>query len=330
MKKIFFLVVAFVFWTAGGFAQAHPVLEITSPPSGTTVSPGQTITISVRADPSIYYIALMTQTPLPFAPLVGDRQFSLAIPAKTPVGQYRVSAIGAVHGRQEPISSAPIFLNVEPSESPLSLKPESNSMSLSAVGVTSSISVEGTFSNGSQADLTHSRQTLYTSTDTSVVTVDNQGWVTATGVGQADILITNGTARCSVHVIVERPVCRMRGDGYFYPGKRPNKGNFSLFVTTGPVDIASGTLKYSDAKSGLNFDAFQYTAASVSGRTGTISGVGIVNGTLGYKFTVTVKDKPQDTFSIQIYNSDGSLYYSAGPDRIKEGNVEVICRDQGK
>ena len=62
------------------------------------------------------------------------------------------------------------------------------------------------------------------------------------------------------------------------------------------VAIATGTLKYSDAGIGLNFQATQFTAASVTGNTRTISGIGTVNGIIGYTFSVTLKDKLHDTF----------------------------------
>jgi hypothetical protein len=330
MKKRLFLIGTFIFCSIYCFAQSQPVLEITSPPTGTTVSPGQTIVIIVSADPSISNVGIIPQRPLKFSQILRPLEFSVTVPTNTPFGQYKVTAVGVAPRAQEPTFSKPIYLNVERLELPVSLKTETSLKTFEAIGDSLPLWVTGIYSDGSQADLTYSQQTIYSSSDTSVATVNSRGMITAKGVGQTDIKISNGAASCSVHVIVERPVCRIRGEGYLYPEKKPNKADFSLFVTTGPVAIASGRLKYSYAKVGLNFEAFQYTAASVSGRTGTISGVGIVNGTIGYKFTVTVKDKPHDTYSIQIFNPDGSLYYSAGPERIKEGNLEVICRESKK
>ncbi len=330
MKKRQFLIAIFIFFSIYCIAQSQPVLEITSPPTGTTVSPGQTIVITVSADPSISNVGIIPKRPLRFSQILGPLEFSVTVPTNTPIGQYTVTAVGVAPKAKEPTFSKPIYLNVDRPELPVTLKTETDLKTFEAVGDSLPLWVIGVYSDGSQADLTYSQQTIYSSTDSSIATVNSRGMITAKGVGQADIKISNGTANCSVHVIVERPVCRISGQGTFYPEKKSDKAEFSMNVVTGPVAIATGTVKYSYSKTGLDFKALDFSAASVTGKIGTVSGGGIVNGAVGYKYTVTVKDKPHDSFSIQIYSPDGSLYYSAGPKHIKEGNLEVICRDQGK
>jgi len=77
------------------FAQSN-LLQITSPPNGTIVYPGQIVTISVSADPSVSNIAILAQDPLGFTQATNGHplQFQLTIPSNTTIGAYDVGAMG--------------------------------------------------------------------------------------------------------------------------------------------------------------------------------------------------------------------------------------------
>src|SRR5579862_1085917 len=87
--------VGLIFCSSFALSQTQPLLQITSPATGTIVSPGQTVVISVAADSSISGISVTSNTAAGFAQGPdASGQFSLTIPANTPIGQYQVTALG--------------------------------------------------------------------------------------------------------------------------------------------------------------------------------------------------------------------------------------------
>jgi hypothetical protein len=73
----------------------------------------------------------------------------------------------------------------------------------------------------------------------------------------------------------------------------------------------------------MNFVSTLITAVSVAGNTAVISGNGTVNGVGGYSFTITVNNGSPDSFGIEIKNSLGTVYYSAGPRNIAGGDLLI-------
>jgi hypothetical protein len=102
MKKTFLLIVAFVLLSAYCFAQGKPTIEIISPQTGTIVSPGQIIIITVSADPCISNVGIIPQRPLKFSQILRPLEFSVTVPTNTPFGQYTVTAVGVAPRVQEP------------------------------------------------------------------------------------------------------------------------------------------------------------------------------------------------------------------------------------
>jgi hypothetical protein len=75
-------------------------------------------------------------------------------------------------------------------------------MTLHFIGQQLPLLVTGTFSDGSTADVTESRNTTYLSNNTAVTTVDTHGLVTSISRGATDVIVHNGTQSADVRVAV--------------------------------------------------------------------------------------------------------------------------------
>ncbi len=77
LVAIFALALAFAFEASA----QQPLLQITAPASGSVVTEGQAVTISVAADPSVQIVGVITQSPLPEVQSTSSsNQFSLTVP----------------------------------------------------------------------------------------------------------------------------------------------------------------------------------------------------------------------------------------------------------
>ena len=173
------------------FAQSD-LLQITSPPSGTIVYPGQVVTISVRADPSVTNIAILAQDPLGFTQATNGQplQFQLTIPSDTTIGAYDVSAAGATPDGSV-VDSTSISLQVDTQYPAYSIETEPSVLRFDAAGQGIPLHVFTTAPDGSQLDITHSVQMTYSSQDPQIATVDNRGEVTTVGLGSTYIVVSN-------------------------------------------------------------------------------------------------------------------------------------------
>ena len=90
------------------------LLRITSPADRTIVYAGETISVSVSADPSVTVVAVIGEDPIgaTHEPTAGPVQFSLTIPPRTPVDKYHIRAFGRISAGR-PVASEPITLFVE-------------------------------------------------------------------------------------------------------------------------------------------------------------------------------------------------------------------------
>ena len=167
------------------------LLQITSPPSGTIVHPGQMVVISVNADPSVSNVAIMAEDPLGFSQTTNGQslQFQLTIPSNTTIGPYDVSAVGIAAGGSL-VASAPISLQVD-NLYPFTMQTEPSVLRFSALGESIPLNILGIFADGSQQDMTHSVQLSYSSQNPQIATVDGQGVVTALAPGSTHIVVTN-------------------------------------------------------------------------------------------------------------------------------------------
>ena len=148
--------------------------------------------ISVSADPSVSNVAIMGWDPLGFSQTTNGQslQFQLTIPSNTTIGSYDVSAVGTASDGSL-VASPPISLQVDTRSDPKSINTQPSVLRFTTVGQTIPLHVIGTLYNGSQLDLTHSIQTIYSSQNPAIATVDAQGVVTAVALGSTYIVVGN-------------------------------------------------------------------------------------------------------------------------------------------
>ena len=130
----------------------------------------------------------------------------LTLPAKIYPGLYQITAVGTA--RSALVSSAPVQIDVERQDSPLSLVTNPVFLTFLSAGSTMPINVFGIFADG-KLSISHSTLTTYLSNDTRVVTVapsgTGGGFVTAVGPGQTTVLVQYGSASATFAVTVRQP-----------------------------------------------------------------------------------------------------------------------------
>ena len=204
MTKRFCIIAVLNFLGLVCFAQSQ-LLQITSPPDQTAVLPGQTVTITVAADPSVTEIGIIGQDPLGFSQnTVGPLQFTLTIPANIGFDGYQVSASGIAATGEDTVSN-PITLFVVPPFGFNKIRTEPTVLRFRSPSEIMPLRVVAQLSDGTTADVTHSLGTFYFSLNSSVATVDGRGLVTAVAPGSTFITIESSSAEVSVNVKVPAP-----------------------------------------------------------------------------------------------------------------------------
>lgn len=185
--------------------QTQPALQITSPSDGSVVTPGQTISVSVTSPANISFkqVFVIGERPLPTSTIANSvpASFSILIPQKTRPGKYVLTAWGTTTANQVQPSAA-VTVDVERADLPTSLTANKTRISFESQGERLPLRISGAFADGSVVDLTVSSNLVYTSSNTSVATVDNNGVVTGIAAGTASITATYGQGTQSVHVSV--------------------------------------------------------------------------------------------------------------------------------
>ena len=178
----------------------QPLLQITSPTSGTLETEGATVNITISADPSVQNIFVLDDKPLPDVQATSPTQFTLTVPTTTPPGWYNLTAVGSTASGE--VISAPVAIDIEPASiPPLTTNPLV--LTLNLVGDQFPMRVVGTFANGTTLDVTHSTLLSYASNNTQIVTVSSTGMVTAVGAGQTYITVSaNGYVYTAMVVTV--------------------------------------------------------------------------------------------------------------------------------
>jgi hypothetical protein len=218
------------FWFLAGWALTasfampsnaqQSLVHIISPPAGLVVRAGQTVAISVAADPSVQKLAVIGQRPLGMARLAvggaigivaesqgktpGEEtplQFVLTIPVATQPGIYRVTAVGRTGAG--PVESDGLALDVERAEEPARIWAEPSILQFARVGDRIPLRVLGSFADGSQVELTRSSKTRFTSADSGIASITSDGLVTAVAEGKTAILVRTPSADYSIPVRVQ-------------------------------------------------------------------------------------------------------------------------------
>ena len=226
-------------------AHSQALLQITAPVSNSVVTEGQTVTITVSADPSVQVLGVITQSPLPEVQSTSSStQFTLTVPATVPPGLYNLTAIGT--NAAGAVNSLPVAVDVERQYAPVGIAAGPTSLYLKSVGDQFPLQVIGTFSDGSTLDVTHSTLMTYTSNNTQVASVNSSGMVTAVGPGQTTILVRAGVVL-----------------GYSYDGimvqipQQPSSAPAPVVTSVSPTTGIPGTTQIT--VSGSGFGATQGT-----------------------------------------------------------------------
>jgi hypothetical protein len=125
-----------------------------------------TVAVSVSGDSSSFTgVAIAGQNPIGVTQLLSapPYQFVIQIPANIPPGAYTLSAVGGTASGQI-IYSAPVSIDVERSDAPLSLTVQPTMLQM-AIGNSTGLRVLGKYGDGSTVDLTGSSSTSYASND---------------------------------------------------------------------------------------------------------------------------------------------------------------------
>ncbi len=182
----------------------QPLLQITSPADRSLAPEGQTLTITVSADPSVRNIFLMTEHPLPAVqPTSSPTQFTLTLPTNISPGLYQIGAVGATSSVD--VESDPIQIDVERQDAPVSLSSDPTFLTFLSIGGTLPIDVLGTFADGSTLSIAHSTLAQYFSCNAAVNTVAPNGLVTAVGPGQSCVTVRYGGISTTFGVTVAQP-----------------------------------------------------------------------------------------------------------------------------
>jgi hypothetical protein len=207
----------------------QPLLGITSPaPPNNVFNPGQTITITVAADPSVksQSIWINQQDPLPDAqPTSMSNQFTMALPVDMAPGVYTIAPGGATSTGA--VFGPPVRVDVERADPPTHLSASPLFMDFETAGHTLSIDVQATFADGSAFDMSKSTKVQFASHNTQIATVDSNGLVTAVAPGNTYILVTypaGSSTPPAVPVIVTVPQPARTGPAPVITGVSPASG----------------------------------------------------------------------------------------------------------
>ncbi len=193
-----------------GRTSEAPSIAITSPANGSTVSAGETVSVTLSVvQPGAFTrgISVIGEGRLGAAPVKSSPPFTftLTVPSNLPPGNYQLTALG-FGAAPRPLAAASIILHVEPISGLLSLTAPPEGLSFEAIGEQLPLRVIGGAAGGRAVNLAASSAVGLVSADSSVATVDSQGLVTAVGQGQTAINLTlSGHGAGSVPIRVVAP-----------------------------------------------------------------------------------------------------------------------------
>ncbi len=193
--------------------QNPPQLQISTPPDGTVVHPGETVSVTVTSPAGVAFsqVGVIGQDPLGLSDIATSvpATFSFTIPTDIRCGTYMLTADGTT-ASGESVESATILIDVERPDVPVSLSPLMPGITFEAQGEQSPVVVLATFSDGSILDVTRSSYLAYSSANTGIATVDSNGVVTGVSAGSTlvkAIYSLNGqSVELHVPVAVPSPV----------------------------------------------------------------------------------------------------------------------------
>lgn len=169
-----------------------------SPPDGTVVHPGETITVEVHVASGAGSPVVGIISPIGIASqLKKDSPYTFTVQIPTSevpgssgplLGKQPIYALAVAPGAE--LDSAPVTMDVERQDLPVSLTPQIPQLIFKSVGETFPLIMLGKFADGLILEVNQSTYFSFASSNTTVATVDNFGLVTAAGPGSAAIIAT--------------------------------------------------------------------------------------------------------------------------------------------
>jgi hypothetical protein len=202
---------AMVLLSASSGAQTFrsTALVITSPATGTVVAPGQTVSVSVTVNSGPYPNGISIVggqggggAEVMAGPLSGTSlTFTVTVPANAPPGPLEISALGPDSSGTVDASAA-VTLDVERTDSPVSLRVSPSSMNFSGVGRSLSLTVIGVYADGSWQSLSNSSLLKVISSNAAVATPTSNDSIKAVGPGNTTIQVSYGSLAATVPIYV--------------------------------------------------------------------------------------------------------------------------------
>ncbi|MBZ5491803.1 MAG: Ig-like domain-containing protein [Acidobacteriia bacterium] len=166
----------------------QPLLQITSPVEGTVVRPGQSITVTLAADPSVQNMAVWGDAALSFGESTpSPLRFTVSVAPDALPGKHLITAAGTASGVD--VDADSVSVDVERPDAPQFLTVELAILKFSGVGDDAPIITYGLFNDGNKINISRSTKTTYLSNDPTVATVSNEGLVTAVAPGKTTIAV---------------------------------------------------------------------------------------------------------------------------------------------
>jgi hypothetical protein len=209
--------------------QSQPALQIKTPTSGSVVSPGQTLSVSVISPAGLGFsqVVVIGESPIGMSTIAASvpAQFSVNIPSQIACGLHMLTAEGTTTSGQN-AESASIMVDVERSDFPVSLSASASALTSESQGQEISFVVFATYSDGTVLRVTESSYVAYTSLNKAVATVSASGAVTAVASGDASIIATytlgSRTNQISIPVSVQLPMLTASASSLSFPSQGGN------------------------------------------------------------------------------------------------------------
>lgn len=197
----------------GGVCFAEPGIKITKPLNGSTVNPGEEITITIEAldgfEPQDGVVHMggsplnerVTSLPLTFTdkiPKEAVAKASISVAARSVSGKIAFDDVTLNVQQTATVQSLKAGLSELYFETDWNGNPKDNSYPY--IG-----SVYGEYSDGVERDLTKDANTTFASSDPSVISIDNTGKFQVHKVGNAKIIISNSGLSVDIPVTFIKP-----------------------------------------------------------------------------------------------------------------------------
>jgi hypothetical protein len=189
---------------------AQTTLQISSPASGTVVSPGGGITVTVTPQQGVTLAGaqLIGDSPMASLPLTAPPWvFSLQVPLFRDMCPHQLGAIGATNSGA--LATSPmIVLDVERPDAPVGLTTFNgqDALQIINVGDQTPLEIVGAFGDGANLFLSRSTNAMYASANPGVVTISAIGIITAVAPGSTQVTVTYMTQTLIIPVTVNPPL----------------------------------------------------------------------------------------------------------------------------